>query len=148
MTESADRAAARLCCGRAALRNELFDCHDIDLAGAEQGNGPVVNIGIAKHRLYPGLAGEYAARNRIGLGLAFTNVPLTFNLQTGENIAWKIKSPGPDFNSPVVWGDRVFLTSGNAKKREVFCYDPARGRFRDWLATVVRNLVARHRRQL
>ncbi len=30
--------------------------------------------------------------------------------------------------------------------RRVFQYDPSRGRFRDWLATVVRNAVARQRR--
>ena len=32
------------------------------------------------------------------------------------------------------------------QKRDVFRYDPAQGRFRDWLATVVRNQVALHRR--
>ena len=32
------------------------------------------------------------------------------------------------------------------QKRDVFRYDPAQGRFRDWLATVVRNQVAVHRR--
>ncbi len=32
------------------------------------------------------------------------------------------------------------------QKRDVFCYDPARGRFRDWLAVVVGNRVAAHRR--
>jgi len=31
--------------------------------------------------------------------------------------------------------------------RDTFSYDPSRGRFRDWLGTVVRNLVAKYRRQ-
>ncbi len=33
------------------------------------------------------------------------------------------------------------------QNRDTFCYDPARGRFRDWLGTVARNLVAKYRRQ-
>jgi RNA polymerase sigma factor (sigma-70 family) len=33
------------------------------------------------------------------------------------------------------------------EKRDVFRYDPQRGRFRDWLATVIRNQVAEQRRR-
>jgi len=33
------------------------------------------------------------------------------------------------------------------RQRDVFRYDRERGRFRDWLLTIVRNLIARHRRQ-
>jgi RNA polymerase sigma-70 factor (ECF subfamily) len=33
------------------------------------------------------------------------------------------------------------------QQRDVFQYDPHKGRFRDWLRTVVRNAVARHRRE-
>ena len=33
------------------------------------------------------------------------------------------------------------------QQRDVYQYDPTRGRFRDWLGTVVRNDVAEHRRR-
>ena len=33
------------------------------------------------------------------------------------------------------------------QQRDVYQYDPSRGRFRDWLGTVVRNNVAEHRRR-
>jgi len=33
------------------------------------------------------------------------------------------------------------------QQRDVYQYDPLRGRFRDWLGTVVRNQVAEHRRR-
>jgi RNA polymerase sigma factor (sigma-70 family) len=33
------------------------------------------------------------------------------------------------------------------EQRDVYQYDPGRGRFRDWLGTVVRNQVAEHRRR-
>ncbi len=63
-----------------------------------------------------------------GLGVsAYTNVPMTWNVQTGENVLWKAALPAADFNSPVVWDNRVFLTTGDARKREVLCFDALSG---------------------
>ena len=64
-----------------------------------------------------------------GLGVsAYTNVPTTWNGKTGENIVWKAEVPLPGPNSPVVWGDRVFLSGATKKQREVFAFDTATGK--------------------
>jgi outer membrane protein assembly factor BamB len=34
---------------------------------------------------------------------------------TEKNIAWKVKLPGVGHSSPVVWGERIFVTSGDDK---------------------------------
>ena len=39
------------------------------------------------------------------------NLPLTWNVASGENIRWKKPIPGLAHSSPVVWVDRVFVTS-------------------------------------
>ena len=39
------------------------------------------------------------------------NLPDEWNGETGENILWKTTIPGLAHSSPVVWGDRVFVTS-------------------------------------
>lgn len=56
-----------------------------------------------------------------------TNAPLIWNVQTGQNILWKVAVPAPGFNSPVVWGDRVFLSGGDTSKRSVYCFDALQG---------------------
>jgi len=38
-------------------------------------------------------------------------LPADFDVAAGKNIAWKIDTPGLGFSSPVVWGDRIFLTT-------------------------------------
>jgi outer membrane protein assembly factor BamB len=53
----------------------------------------------------------------------FTNVPVSWDPKTGAGIAWKVPVPANGFNSPIVWGKRVFLSGGDAKLREVFCLD-------------------------
>lgn len=42
-----------------------------------------------------------------------TNIPVKWS--TTENVAWKLPMPGPAGSTPVVWGDRVFLTTVDAE---------------------------------
>jgi outer membrane protein assembly factor BamB len=56
-----------------------------------------------------------------------TNAPVTWDPKTGAGIAWKVPVPASGFGSPIVWGDQVFLSGGDAKKREVFCLDGKTG---------------------
>ena len=39
------------------------------------------------------------------------NLPDTWNVQTGQNILWRTPIPGLAHSSPIVWGDRLFVTS-------------------------------------
>src|SRR5437867_203010 len=39
------------------------------------------------------------------------NLPDTWKVQTGQNILWRTPIPGLAHSSPIVWGDRLFVTS-------------------------------------
>jgi outer membrane protein assembly factor BamB len=39
------------------------------------------------------------------------NLPDTWDLKSGENILWRIPIPGLGHSSPIVWGDRIFVTT-------------------------------------
>jgi outer membrane protein assembly factor BamB len=58
---------------------------------------------------------------------ALTNLPMTFDAKTGSGITWKVEIPTPGFNSPIIWGKRIFLSGGDAVRREVLCFDLDRG---------------------
>jgi outer membrane protein assembly factor BamB len=62
-----------------------------------------------------------------------TTLPLKWG--PDENIAWKMKLPGPGASSPIVWQDQVFVTCFTGKKanelvRHVFAYDRKSGKER------------------
>lgn len=58
---------------------------------------------------------------------AFTNAPVAWDPKTGAGIAWKVPSPASGFGSPIVWGDRVFFSGGDAARREVLCLNAQTG---------------------
>src|SRR5436305_8688109 len=50
-----------------------------------------------------------------------------------DNLAWKVALPGPGASSPVVWGERVFVTAFTGTKasdlvRHVLCFDRKTGK--------------------
>ena len=54
---------------------------------------------------WPGFRGTAA------LGVAAGPLPLTWDVTSGMNVAWKTAIPGLGHSSPVIWGDRVFVTT-------------------------------------
>jgi outer membrane protein assembly factor BamB len=56
-----------------------------------------------------------------------TNLPVQW---TAESVAWKTPLPGIGQSSPIVWGDRIFLTAARDKGREriVCCVDARDGK--------------------
>src|SRR5579884_3607512 len=57
------------------------------------------------------------------------NLPTSWSTQ--ENVRWKVKLPGPGNSSPIVWGNRIFLTQSLDKQgtqRAVLCFDRADGK--------------------
>ena len=53
--------------------------------------------------------------------------PRTWDGASGKNILWKTEVPLSGKSSPVVWGDRVFVTGGDRRMQKLFCYDRTSG---------------------
>jgi outer membrane protein assembly factor BamB len=66
-----------------------------------------------------------------GLGIATAaDPPPDWDGAAGRNVLWKAAVPRAGFGSPAVWGERVFLTGGDGRVREVYCFDAATGALR------------------
>jgi outer membrane protein assembly factor BamB len=63
-------------------------------------------------------------RGYMGQGISFhKNIPETWNGSTGENVKWKVAFSKHGYSSPVIWGDRIFISGGDAQSRVVSCYN-------------------------
>jgi outer membrane protein assembly factor BamB len=56
-----------------------------------------------------------------------SNLPVKWS---AENVVWKTQLPGVGQSSPIIWGDRIFLTSAleQGKERVVYCVDRKTGK--------------------
>lgn len=72
---------------------------------------------------YPSFRGPF------GNGVsAHRNISVDFDGPSGKNILWKATIPLSGYNSPVIWGNKLFLSGANAQKREVYCLDRNSGK--------------------
>jgi outer membrane protein assembly factor BamB len=106
--------------------------------------GTLVCAAAARADEWPGFRGPH------GNGVADEKtMPVKWG--PNENLAWKVKLPGPGASSPVVWGDRVFVTAFTGSKaseivRYVLCFDRKTGKERwrkDYPAPLPENDYAR-----
>jgi len=61
---------------------------------------------INPERQWPGYRGYFSS----GV-LDFADLPATFDLKKNINIKWKKEIPGMGISSPVIWGDKLFITT-------------------------------------
>jgi len=84
--------------------------------------------GLPEYRPLPDSMKWTQFRGNAGLGTAAAMpLPLSWNAESGENILWKVPLPAKGNSSPVVWGDRLFLTGGSKDARRVYCFDTNTG---------------------
>ncbi len=70
-----------------------------------------------------------AFRGAWGNGVsARRNIPTSWDGTSGNNILWKTEIPIHGYNSPVLWGDRLYFSSANQTKRVVYCLDRHTGK--------------------
>ena len=82
---------------------------------------------------YPSLAeikNQYNSfRGPLGHGISDNkNTPIKWNVETGENILWKTQIPLKGYSSPVIWGDKLFVTGANNNERRIYCYNKQNGK--------------------
>jgi outer membrane protein assembly factor BamB len=56
------------------------------------------------------------------------NIPTDWDGGTGKNILWKTEIPVQGYNSPVIWGDKLFLSGASTNKMVVYCVDRHSGK--------------------
>ncbi|MGD0340723.1 MAG: PQQ-binding-like beta-propeller repeat protein [Bacteroidales bacterium] len=61
--------------------------------------------------------------------------PTEWNYETGMNIKWKAALRGNGKSSPVIWGDRLFVTAAEGLLCKVYCFNKRSGKLL-WTVTV------------
>lgn len=95
------------------------------------------SLGSRAERLknWPSFRGPASGRTEV------TNLPTQWDGSSGQGFRWKAAIPLPGFGSPIVWGDRVFVSGATRQTRAVYALDATNGKLL-WEKTVPTKLVS------
>ena len=62
---------------------------------------------------WPSFRGQYAR----GIAGSFST-PVSWSIDNSKNIKWKIPIPGLGHSSPIIWGNRIFVTTAISGKED------------------------------
>lgn len=104
------------------LRSELPSPGRRSAKGEIVSSDHVSGITLPGNVNYPFFRGEGSRGIAGGSGF-----PTEWNGSEGKNIKWKLPIPLHGQNSPVIWGDKLFLTGADEAVCEVYCIDKNAG---------------------
>jgi outer membrane protein assembly factor BamB len=74
-------------------------------------------------------ANHNSFRGPLGQGVIYhENIPTEWDGASDNNVLWKSAIPKHGYNSPIVWGDKVFVAGADEESREVYCYNHTDGK--------------------
>jgi len=94
--------------------------------GAERGSSEPASGGSAVAPFNPEdfKKNQATFRGFMGQGISYhRNIPESWDGATGQNIKWKVAVSKHGFNTPVIWGDRLFVSGADYTARIVACYN-------------------------
>ena len=68
-------------------------------------------------------------RGPFGNGVFFQkNTPVEWDATSGKNVIWKTEVSKKGYNSPVIWGNKLFISGADQQSKEVYCFDSKSGK--------------------
>ena len=56
-------------------------------------------------------------------GSIHKNLPVEWNAEEGKNLLWKVPLEKIGYNSPIIWEDRLFLSSSDSIEKMIHCFN-------------------------
>jgi outer membrane protein assembly factor BamB len=75
------------------------------------------------------LANHNGFRGPLGNGVSFhKGIPVDWDGSTGRNVIWKAELSKPGYNSPIIWGDKLYVAGADNVGQVVYCLDRNSGK--------------------